>query len=66
VRSTHFSGDGLSSHSLRRGKATTALARGEIDEAEVQRTGRWSSPVMVRTYNETDRWRNPTSGGLGL
>ncbi|MGY1820493.1 site-specific integrase [Geodermatophilus sp. SYSU D00079] len=59
------SAEGLSSHSLRRGMATTAFARGEVDEASIMRSGRWSS-LVVRQYNEVDRWRTPASGGLGL
>lgn len=55
----------LSSQSLRRGMATTVFARGEVDEASIMRLGRWCS-LVVRQYDEVDRWRTPASGGLGL
>ncbi|MGY1780046.1 site-specific integrase [Geodermatophilus sp. SYSU D01036] len=56
--------EGLSPHSLRRGFATTAYARG-VPEKEISRTGRWRS-LVVRTYDDSSRWADPASGALGL
>jgi len=55
----------LSSHSLRRGFATSAYAAG-VAEAEIARTGRWRSVTVMRGYDSSSRWQNPASGRLGL
>jgi len=55
----------LSSHSLRRGYATSAYAAG-VSEREIARTGRWRSVTVMRGYDSSSRWADPASGRLGL
>ena len=49
--------DRVSSHSMREGCATTLYANG-VDPVDIQRWGRWKSPVYMRyVWNETVRLR---------
>lgn len=55
----------FTSHSCRATFATLSLAAG-VPESEVQRTGRWASADMLRTYNRASLFSQPASAYLGM
>lgn len=55
----------LSPHSLRGGHITTAYRKGTSEPKMAETTGHRSILVM-RGYNDSERWENPSSANLGL